>query len=408
MKVKVLMVHDFADLPGGANQYRLRLTDLLRQMGIRVTLFTFSAGADREDVRVFPAHLSGMLPGRLRQHVFHSGLHSSLTRAIREEKPDLIHVQGNHLYAHTVYLACRGGPPLIQTAHDVRMVCPSETGIRKCGIVCEWSFGLVCRREGCVPLSKLAVQGPSRMIVRSLFGREGWYLVSPSRALGENFSHFGIAPVHIPNFVDARPFEGAREPSSSRKILFVGALYPSKGVKHLLSAMSLLREQAAAPALEIVGDGPERGLLECRATELGLVGVVTFRGNLGEEETREAYMTSRVLVLPSVVKENCPLVVLEAMAAGRPVVASRVGGVVELVRQGESGLLVPYGDPHALASALREILQDGDQADRMGRRGAETVRSEFTVKRHLESIIGLYERATGRNLCVSLPGWSGG
>ena len=408
MKVKVLMIHDFADLPGGANQYRLRLTDLLRQMGIQVTLFTFSAGAEREDVRLFPAHLSGMLPGRFRQHGFHPGLYSALTRAIREEQPDLIHVQGNHLFAHTVYLACRGGPPLVQTAHDVRMVCPSETGIRKCGIVCEWSFGLVCRREGCVPLSKLAMQAPSRMIVRSLFGREGWYLLSPSRALGENFSHFGITPVYIPNFVDTRPFEGAREASSSRKILFVGALYPSKGVKHLLSAMSVLRAQAPESVLEIVGDGPERRALERRAAELGLVGAVAFRGNLGEEETRAAYMTSRVLVLPSVVKENCPLVVLEAMAAGRPVVASRVGGVVELVRQGETGLLVPYGDPDALAGALREILRDGDLADCMGRRGAEVVRNEFTVKRHLESIVGLYERATGRKICVSLPGWTGG
>jgi glycosyltransferase involved in cell wall biosynthesis len=401
--MKILMFHDFADVHGGANQYRLRLTGLLRQMGVRVILFTFNAGADRQDVRVFPAHRNGSFSGKLRHNVFHPGLYSALREAIRQEKPDLIHVQGNHLYASTVYLACRGGTPLIQTAHDVRFVCPSESGVRKCGIVCQWSFGPVCRREGCVPLRKLLAQAPSRSLMKRLFRQAGWYLVTPSRALAENFSHFGIEPIHIPNFVDPRPFEGGAAPSHSRKILFVGSLYPSKGVSHLLSAMSLVRADVPDATLEIIGDGPERGALERAAEGLGLEQAVLFRGAVAEEHTCAAYGTSRAVVLPSVVKENCPLVVLEAMAAGRPVVASRVGGVAELVRQGSSGILVPHGDPHSLARALREILRDGDLADRMGTEGTGIARREFSMRRHLESIISLYERALGRKLDLSLP-----
>lgn len=402
--MKVLMFHDFADLPGGANKYRQRLTALLEEAGIRVCLFTFSAGREGGAVRVYPAHLNGPLAGRVRHLVFHPGLYSALRDAIREEKPDLIHVQGNHLYAQTVYLAARGEMPLVQTAHDVRMVCPSETGIRKCGIVCGWSFGLVCRSEGCVPLRRLITQAPSRVTVRNLFRKENWYLVCPSRALCENFSHFGIEPLHIPNFIDPRPFEGGRDPSSSRKLLFVGALYPSKGVAYLLSALSILLGRLPDVSLEVVGDGPLLESLSHTAAELGLARAVAFRGNLGEEETCEAYKTSRALVLPSVVKENCPLVVLEAMAAARPVVASRVGGVVELVRHAETGLLVPHGDAGALAGAIEEILRNGERADQMGRRGAEIARTEFTIERHLKDIIGLYERATGKRLGVSLSG----
>lgn len=388
--MKVLMFHDFADLRGGANQYRLELTNLLRAQEFFVSLFTFNPGEDEGRSHVFRFNDGGLFSGRLRHHVFYPKLFSSLRKVIEDEKPDIVHVQGNHLFAHTVYLACSKGLPLVQTAHDIRLVCPNETGIRRNGIICSWSFGKVCVREGCITAQKYLAKAPSKIIIRSLFRKNKWRLISPSRALCENFGHFGLKPVLIPNFVDASSFDAHTSPSSSNTILFVGALYKSKGVDRLLGAFSEIHRRVKNVNLEIVGDGPEKhGLMEY-ARRLGIMPAVKFRGLLDPVGLRSAYVNSRMLVLPSVVKENCPLVVLEAMAAGRPVVASRIGGIPELVRDGETGILIPHNNDEFLADALMQLLEDKELADRMGSMGRVVVSEEFTPQRHLQSIVDLY------------------
>ncbi len=402
--MKVLMFHDFADVRGGANRYRMELTRMLRERGVEVSLFTFNQGDSSEEgkVTIFPFHGNGALTGRMKQHLFNPKLFRMLRKVIDKERPDLIHVQGNCLYSHTVYLACSKGPPLVQTAHDIRIVCPNERGVRKNGLVCPWSFGTVCVSEGCIPISKYIAQVPSRKLVRRLFSREDWTLITPSRALAENVTHFGIEPVLVPNFVHTHYFEGGILPGASRSILFVGSLYPSKGVDHLLRSFREVLDGVPSAILDIVGVGPEMNDLQRSASELGVGGAVKFHGQLDEERLRPLFGASRVVVLPSVVKENCPLVILEAMAAGRPVVASRLGGIPELVQEETTGLLVPYGDSPALARALVRILEDGAGADRMGKNGREVVRRTFTSEIHMQQLGEVYTKTAGLRIDESI------
>jgi glycosyltransferase involved in cell wall biosynthesis len=164
-------------------------------------------------------------------------------------------------------------------------------------------------------------------------------------------------------------------------VLFVGRLVERKGVAHLIDAVARLGDHG--PSLEIIGDGPERAALEARASAQGIGDRVVFRGQVTTEELQRSYARAAVFVLPSVLDargdtEGLGVVLLEAMNYGTPVVASRIGGIPDIVEDGISGLLVPAGDSGALAAALGRLIADPALARRLGEAGRQRVRERFT------------------------------
>jgi D-inositol-3-phosphate glycosyltransferase len=157
-------------------------------------------------------------------------------------------------------------------------------------------------------------------------------------------------------------------------ILYVGRLAPIKGVETLLDAVALLRAQGVGADLLVVGgdaDEPlegHEGYLRRRVVEGGLGDCVRFLGPQPQDRLRGYYVAADVTVLPSHY-ESFGMVALEAMACGSPVVASRVGGLATIVRDGATGYLVPEGDVSALAARLSELIADPDLRERMGREG---------------------------------------
>lgn len=159
-------------------------------------------------------------------------------------------------------------------------------------------------------------------------------------------------------------------------LLFVGRLAAVKGVPVLFEAL----ERLDIPGLRVtlIGDGPERAGLEREAAERGLADVVDFAGYRNQTEVAEALRETDALVLPSFA-EGVPVVLMEAMAAARPVVTTRIAGVPELVEDRVSGRLVPPGDVDALAEALRAVLSDAALRARMGAAGRAKVCAEFDI-----------------------------
>jgi glycosyltransferase involved in cell wall biosynthesis len=143
--------------------------------------------------------------------------------------------------------------------------------------------------------------------------------------------------------------------------------------------------------LLIVGDGPERGLVEQRAQELSLgPDTIAFLGSRSDVD--DLLEASDFFVLPSVT-EGMPLSVLEAMAHALPIVASRVGGLPELIDDEQHGLLVPADDAHALAVAIRRVVCDASLRRRLGKAGRERASSEFSLEMMTARYHTLYERA---------------
>ena len=155
-------------------------------------------------------------------------------------------------------------------------------------------------------------------------------------------------------------------------VLFLGLLAPVKGVEVLLQAVEMLADPDLLCVL--VGDGPLRAALQQQACAKGLAGRVRFAGQRPREEIIDWLNAADLLALPSYA-EGRPNVVLEAMACGRPVVASRVGGVPELVSDGVTGRLVAAGDSAELTAAIRDLMSDSDRLLAMGRAAGERVES---------------------------------
>jgi glycosyltransferase involved in cell wall biosynthesis len=217
-------------------------------------------------------------------------------------------------------------------------------------------------------------------------------IVNSRAALAEEIAA-GCPPsllVHVPN---AAPPAGPEGPGASDGVpspgfvLSLGQLDSRKGHRVMIAAWPAVRRAHPEARLLLVGDGPCRRDLEAQARALGVEASVTFAGF--RTPAHPFVAASRLLVQPSLT-EGMPNAVLEAMAAGRPVVASRTGGVPELVVPEETGLLVAPGDPDALAAAIVRVLSDPDAAARMGAAGAARARTLFSIEAVRRAIEDVY------------------
>ncbi|MGX9846164.1 glycosyltransferase [Limimaricola litoreus] len=178
------------------------------------------------------------------------------------------------------------------------------------------------------------------------------------------------------------------------RLLFVGRLSAVKGLPVLLRALARARESRPALTLDLVGDGEDRAGLERLATDLGLGDAVRFHGYLGQAEVARMLRETGALVLPSFA-EGVPVVLMEAMAAARPVIATRVGGVAELVEHGVSGLLVPPGAEAPLAEAIAALSGDAARRAAMGAAGRATVISGFDARAEAARMLRLLRAGPG-------------
>ena len=150
---------------------------------------------------------------------------------------------------------------------------------------------------------------------------------------------------------------------SDLELLAVGRLCTEKGFDVLVRALALVRHPGTR--LRIVGDGPERSRLQQLCSDLGIVARVEFTGSIPRQEIGKLYGSSDIVVLPSR-SDAMPLVALEAMVSGRAIIATRVGGLPEIVEDEITGLIVPSENPHALASAIARLSEAPDLRRKMG------------------------------------------
>src|SRR5688500_2456406 len=153
--------------------------------------------------------------------------------------------------------------------------------------------------------------------------------------------------------------------------------------------------------LRIVGGGPEKEKLVAQAANLGISGRVTFEGIVDSDEIDNAFRNCDALVLPAIVTETgdtegLGVVLIEAMGYGKPVIASSAGGIVDIVRNDDTGLLVPPGDAHALASAIRRAMDNPETMATMARRGTLFAGRAFSWDTIVSGLIEVYESATAK------------
>lgn len=244
--------------------------------------------------------------------------------------------------------------------------------------------------------------GAFRLLERAL-AHVATALVAVSPEVRDELVRFGVAPhakfvvirlgIELEKRVHAEP--GLREESRRQLgvtpdrflVGWVGRMTAVKRVDDVLLAIARLRELGMDAVLALVGDGPDRGGIERRAHELGIIKHCLFLGY--QEEVAPYYAAFDTVVLPSA-NEGTPVSVIESLAAGCPVVATRVGGVPDVVQEGMDGFLVETGEIEGLAEQLAVLARDPELRRRMGEAGRERILARYSVDRLIDDIDRLY------------------
>lgn len=377
--LRVLVCHNRYQLRGGEDAVCESEIALLREHG--------------HDVRVFERSNAELTDGSKLTAAVETVWSRESGRAFRAEmaefQPDVVHVHNTFAKISPViyWEAATAGVPVVQTLHNFRLMCPQAMFLRD-GKVCEDCLGKLpwrgalrgCYRDSVAQSAVLA----SMVTVHRAIGT--WQnKVTRYIALNEfcrsKFIEGGLPADRIvikPNFVDFdAPPEGRRD-----GFLFVGRLSTEKGIDTLVRAA----RDVHGITIRVAGSGPEAQMLE------GAVGIRAL-GALDGEAVRAEMSKSVALVLPSIWYENFPRTLVEAMACGLPIIASRIGALSDLVEEGVTGLLFEAGNASDLAAKL-EWARDNPEALRaMGTRARATYEQKFTPGQNYLQLMAIYEDA---------------
>lgn len=310
-------------------------------------------------------------------------------------KPDLLHIHNlyHQISPSILPVAKEMGVPVVMTAHDFALVAPNYSLFHD-GAICEHTkpdryWQAVSHR--CVRGSRLA-----GMLEAVEMGFQKWRglwlpnidrIVAPAKFVADTLIAYGVPAekiVVVPHFVTAPVVEEVVW-DEGEYMLYVGRLVAEKGVDVLVRAAARVPEIP----VHIVGVGPDEERLRRLADSVGARNVV-FRGFLeGAALTRE-YARATALVVPSVWYEVFGLICLEAAAQGKPVIASKIGSLPEVVLDGETGLLFPAGDADVLAGHMMTLWREPRFAEALGVRGWKRVKDEFGAEKHYERLMGVY------------------
>lgn len=401
----LLSVNNYAYPRGGADVAFLEHNRLLERQGWRVVPFSMShpQNAATPWSQYFVEEIEFGRPYKPRERVrkalkavYSLEARRNVTALIDAVAPTVCHV--HNVYHHispAVLGAVRArGIPLVMTLHDLKLACPAYSMLSHDG-VCERCRGgrlyqVLLQRcmKGSAALSALImVESYLHRLLGSYLRNVDRFIV-PSRFFLRKFVEWGFDPsrfAHVPNFIDAAALVPECAPGG--RFVYFGRLSREKGIETLLTAARLARV-----GVDVVGTGPEQDALVEHARQIGAD--ARFLGFLSGERLHAAIRAARAVVVPSEWYENAPLSVLEAGALGKPIIASSMGGLPELVIPDETGWMFPAASADALADVLGAVRDLSDTAvAAFGERARDHVARHFSVERYLTGLAAVYRSA---------------
>lgn len=385
--LRVLAVHNYYREPGGEDAVFADEVRLLRQHGHEVVEFTETNSRISSLTAINAA----------RTALWSTPSYDRIRDLINEHHPDVAHFHNTWLMVSpSAYYACNElGVPVVQTLHNYRLSCPSAAHFRD-GRVCEECLGRdfawpgvlhACYRRSRPQSAVVAAMTAFHRVRRTWAERVDTYI-----ALTEfgrrKFVEAGLPAEKIvvkPNFV----FESAIQTESrwpGEMALFFGRLSTEKGVSLLLEAWEGLQDVP----LTIAGNGPLRGEVEQLAERQPSVRYV---GQRSQAEVLGLVRRARFVVVPSVCFEGFPRAIVESYACGKPVVASRLGAMEELVQHGGTGYLFTAGSSTDLRTTTLQLWRDTSAAQRMGEAGRGEFEARYTPDRNHEQLMDIYHTA---------------
>ncbi|HZO22854.1 MAG TPA: glycosyltransferase family 4 protein [Steroidobacteraceae bacterium] len=330
---------------------------------------------------------------RLPKVIYSLEARTKLSRLLDRVRPDVAH--GHNIYHHISpsilgLLKSRGIPTLL-TLHDLKIACPAYSMMAPDGICERCKGGRVYNVVAHRCIGNSAAMSFIVMLEAVVHRLIGSYrdcvsrFIVPSRFYIDKFSEWGLPRSqfrYVPNFVHAPGFQP--NPTPGKAFIYFGRLTPQKGVATLIRAVA----EARTP-LVVAGTGPDMEAMQALTASLGAD--VSFLGHLSGSMLHDTIRAARAVVLPSEWYENAPMSLLEGYALGKPVIGARIGGIPELVREGETGVCFESGNVASLVAALRDMAsRPDDELTQMGQSGRRWVEQDFTLDRYRQRILAAY------------------
>lgn len=375
-------------VPGGEESLIELLRLILERHGHQTSALTRSSqGIESSKLRKVAAAMSG---------VFNPFAYRDMRRELRVQHPDIMHVHSVYpWFSPSVLMACRHEHvPVVLHVHSYTLTCPTTFHLWK-GRVCEDCLGgheyrcvlKNCRNnvlESCAYTLRSSVARRFRLFHDNVTLLIALTPFAKGGLLQAGFREDQIAVVPNPTSVKGT----APDRPAGEYVAFAGRISSEKGVNVLVTAAARMPDVP----FKVAGDGPVLSEMMARAPRN-----VEFLGRLGLDDLLTFYRKSRILVVPSVFLEPFGMVVVDAMALGVPVIASRIGGLPHVVDDGITGCLFDPGSPEALVKDVRRLWEAPHLCDRMGRAGREKVMREYSQDKFYHNLMAVYQTAIQRS-----------
>lgn len=386
--MKVLLVHNYLRPPSGENIVFEHERSLLEAHGHKIAVYV----KKNEEITTWSLGDRIGLPLNV---IWSQKSYQEIKRLIQDFKPQIVHFHNIFpLISPSTYYACQqGNIPVVQTLHNFRLICPGALLFRN-GKICEECLRKSIWRGvlyGCYHNSKIHTAGVATMVafhrLLQTWSKQVTLYITLTEFATKKFIDAGF-PKHKlvikPNFLINPP---SPEFQNSGFVVFIGRLGEEKGLKILIEAW---RNITTTP-LKIIGEGPMRFELEKIVRELNLS--IEILGYRPPQECINYLKNSQFLTLPSICYEGLPMVVLEAMACGKPIIASRIGVLPELIKDKVTGLLFEPGNVNDLVEKIRWMINHKAEAIEMGKRARVEFEDKYTADKNYELLMDIYQKA---------------
>lgn len=386
--MRVLTVVDALKL-GGAETLIAQLGRVSADAGIELSVLSLH-GRSPERSKLEPLlRESGVEPEYLgvRRTLDVAGFRR-LVGHLKQTRPDVVHAHLEMAMTMGIPAAKRAGIPAVGTFHHVHRPLSGRASGRE-----RLAVEIATRSAAAIFVSQASLISFAQRYRRSRPVPASWTVV-----------HNGIDLDYFTPAVGGgiRPLPADLDLGDGRPVVTIlAALRDFKGITHAIDAWPAVLAAQPTARLLLVGSGEEEQSLRAQVARLGLTGSVVFAGM--RSDIPDVLRGSDLVVLPSIYGENLPTVLMEAGGCGRPVVASDVGGISDIVADGETGLLVPPGDSPGIAGAILRLLADPCLRDRMGDAGRRRMERLFDARLWARSLHAVYQTAidTGGRVAVS-------
>lgn len=405
--MKVLLINKYLFPKGGDSAVSLATADLLKKRGHKVVFFSmkhpnnypsefekyFVSNVDLNKKHGIITRLKTL--GRI---IYSFEAKKKIKKLIEAEKPDVAHLHNfhHHISPSIIDELNKQNIPIVMTLHYYKLTCPYYYHLNSKDEICEKCkngyYNVLLNRCTKGSYSKSFANMVEMYIHHNILNiyKKVDLFISPSKFLIEKtreLKHINNI-VHLPNFIHLENYVPSE--NLGQYVIYFGRLSREKGLITLLNASKDLKNIK----IKILGEGPlESGLIKkAKFENLN----VEFLGHVDGEKLIDEIKSSLFAVVPSQWYENQPISILEAFAMAKPVVGSRIGGIPELVKDGERGLTFQPGNYEDLRKKFVNLLSDESKISTMGRNARSFVEKEFNAERHYQELIKIYEEAINK------------